>query len=290
MPHQKRACNYIHPKQHSPFPERLKLPYLDEEISASDEEDVSFIRDGFTTWAKADFETILERHAVDIRNTLAENREASARRHDTYSQEYHFENNVPNRSPVQQDSASTAGTQDPDVEEKALLRSKSQASGTSSDCKKLLSMLTTSFSCDHYGGCGVLFNKDTFFPDVTVKSIYLHDIRRVLPDKVVEGESGWVIQGVLSRASFRRQPLSSPKSFKVMSLYINNNFAKKKSIRQKLILTFRVVMLEENMDAVAGEFNGASWRRDDSANSISNIEEAVADCALPMPPGLPPLW
>ena len=60
LPHQKRVCNYIHPKQHSPFPERLKLPYPDEEILSGYEEDVSFIRDGFTTWVKADFNTILE--------------------------------------------------------------------------------------------------------------------------------------------------------------------------------------------------------------------------------------
>ena len=29
----KRVCNYNHPKQHGPFPERLRLPYSDEEIS-----------------------------------------------------------------------------------------------------------------------------------------------------------------------------------------------------------------------------------------------------------------
>ena len=42
------------------------------------------------------------------------------------------------------------------------------------------------------------------------------------------------------------------------------------------------------MDVVAGDFNGAAWRRDNS-NSISIIEEAFADCALPMPPGPTPL-
>ena len=101
LPPEKRACNYIHPKQHSPFPECLRLPYPDEEILSGYEEDVSFIRDGFTTWVKADFNTILERHTVGIGKTLAEFREASARRHDTYSQEYHFDNSLPNRSTVQ---------------------------------------------------------------------------------------------------------------------------------------------------------------------------------------------
>ena len=54
----------------------------------------------FSTWVKADFETILERHAVDIRKALAEFREASARRHDTPS------------SRILKGSASTTGTQD----------------------------------------------------------------------------------------------------------------------------------------------------------------------------------
>ena len=54
-------------------------------------------------------------------------------------------------------------------------------------------------------------------------------------------------------------------------------------MRKKLIPTIRAVMLEEKVDLVAGDFNGAAWRRDNS-NIISIIEEALADCALPMPP------
>ena len=64
---------------------------------------------------------------------------------------------------------------------------------------------------DHFGGCAVLFNQDTF-PVVKVNTIYLHDVRRALPDKVMEGDSGWVLQGVLSRASFRRQPPNGHKT------------------------------------------------------------------------------
>ena len=97
----KTRVQFYSPKQHSPFPERPKLPYPDGEILSGYEKDVSIIRDGFTTWVKADFNTILERHAVDIRKALAEFREASARRHDTSSHEYHFDSNVPNRSSVQ---------------------------------------------------------------------------------------------------------------------------------------------------------------------------------------------
>ena len=59
------------------------------------------------------------------------------------------------------------------------------------------------FHVTHFAGCAILFNKDTFYPDISVKSIYLHDTRRCEQDHLVEGEQGWVLQGVLSRASFR---------------------------------------------------------------------------------------
>ena len=57
------------------------------------------------------------------------------------------------------------------------------------------------------------FSKDTFYANIDVKSIYLHDTRRDLPDQVMEGDQVWVMQGVLSRASFRRPPLSGQKNF-----------------------------------------------------------------------------
>ena len=89
----------------------------------------------------------------------------------------------------------------------------------------------------------------------------------------------------MSRASFRRQPLSGQGSFTVMSLRMYNNFAKKRGIGKKIILIIRALMLQDHVDVVAGDFNGAAWRRD-SSNSISIIEEPFADFALPMPPGV----
>ena len=96
----------------------------------------------------------------------------------------------------------------------------------------------------------MLFSKDTSITDIKVKSIYLHDARHDLPDKVFEGESGWVIQGVFSRASFRRQP-HGLLFFTVMSLHINNNYAKKRGIGKKLLLTIGAMMLDEQVDLVA---------------------------------------
>ena len=213
LPHQKHVCNFIHPKQLSPFRERLELPFPDEEILSGYEEDGSFIRDGFTTCVKADFNIILERHAVDVRKALAEFRGASVRRHDTSAQEYHFDSNV--------------------------------------------------------GGCAVLFNKDTFLPDGRRFRL---------------GFTGRAITCLFFVDNSQR-----PKTFTVMSLHISNIYAKKRGIGKKLILTIRAVMLGEQVDLVAGDFNGAAWRCD-NRNNISTIEEAFADCALPMPPCPTPLW
>ena len=44
--------------------------------------------------------------------------------------------------------------------------------------------LTTRFHVTHDGGCAILFNEDASVPDIKVTSIYLHDLRYSLPDKV----------------------------------------------------------------------------------------------------------
>ena len=133
---------------------------------------------------------------------------------------------------------SPTGIQDLDEGRKMLLKNKSQVSGTSSHYKEQLSLsthdtLTNRFHVTHYGGCAILFNKDTFYPNIDVKSLYLHDTRRDLPDKVVEGDQVWVLQGVLSRASFRRPPLSGHKTFTVLSLPVSNIYSKKNDVLRK---------------------------------------------------------
>ena len=112
--------------------------------------------------------------------------------------------------------------------------------------------LQNRFHVTHYGGCAVLFNKDTFHPDIKVSSIYLHDTRDGQQHDVKEGVSGWVLQGVISRASLRRLPRSGKSFFTTMSIHINNQFAKKRGIGKKLLLTIRAVMLKEHVDLVAG--------------------------------------
>ena len=137
----------------------------------------------------------------------------------------------------------------------------------------------------HNAGCAILFNEDTYYANIDAKS-YLHDTRRDLPDQV---EQGWDLQGVLSRASFRRSAVSSQKFFTVLSLHVSNIYAKKKGIAKKLILTLRAIMISQEVDLVAGDFNGAAWRCR-SRDSLSTSDEAFTDCALPTPPGPTPLW
>ena len=107
-----------------------------------------------------------------------------------------------------------------------------------------------------------------------------------------EGESVWALQGAISRASFWRLPRDGKSFFITVSLHINNQFAKERSIGKKLFLTFNAVMLEEDVDLVAGDFNGAVWRCPCGSDRkpVSIIEEAFANTDLSMPLGSPPLW
>ena len=77
-----------------------------------------------------------------------------------------------------------------------------------------------------------------------------------------------------------------------MSLHINNNFAKKRGLGKKLLLTIRDFVQNEHVNLVAGDFNGAAWRQTSGNNPhpTSTLEEAFADTDFPMSPGPTPLW
>ena len=109
------------------------------------------------------------------------------------------------------------------------------------------------------------------------------DTRRGVQDHIVAGEQGWVLQGVLSRASFRRAAASGQKVFTVFSLHTSNTCAK------KIIQTIRAIVISQDTDLVAGDFNGTAWGCR-SRDNLSTIDEVFSDGALPTPPGPPPLW
>ena len=117
------------------------------------------------------------------------------------------------------DSASTAGIQDLDVGREDAFEKEIEGKWhviTPQEASEYVDhdILTSRFHVTRYGGCANLYNKDTFYSNIDVKSIYLHDTRRELPDKVMEEDPVWVLQVVLSRASFRRPPLSGQKTFR----------------------------------------------------------------------------
>ena len=103
-----------------------------------------------------------------------------------------------------------------------------------------------------------------------------------------EEQSGWVLQAVISRAW--RIPRNGKSYFTMMSLHINNAYAKKRGIAKNLLVTVRTVMHQQQVDLVAGDFTGAAWRRQSGSDSrfISSIEEAFVNTNLPLPPGPTP--
>ena len=115
-------------------------------------------------------------------------------------------------------------------------------------------ILRERFHVTHFAGCAVLFIKDTFYPDISVKSIYLYDTRRGVQDHSVEGDHGWDLQGVLSRASFRRAAVSGQKFFTVFVPAYQQHQRQEESITRKLILTLRATMISQEVDLVAGDF------------------------------------
>ena len=74
----------------------------------------------------------------------------------------------------------------------------------------------------------------------------------------MEGEQGWVVQGVHSRAIFRLPAVSGHKYFTVFYQHISNIYAKKNGIGKKLILILRAIVICQEVDLVAGDFNGTT--------------------------------
>ena len=83
---------------------------------------------------------------------------------------------------------------------------------------------TNRFHVTHFGGCAILFNKDTFFSDIKISSVLSPRHPGLRKYKITDGKSGWVMQGVVSIAAFRRQPRNGQQTVSVMSLHIDTFF------------------------------------------------------------------
>ena len=213
MPPPQPRCKIIHPKQLGPYPVRLELPFPKEEIQSGYEDDVSSGTDAFTAWRKIDQEVILAHHMVDIQKAAAQFREAAG-----------SSKSVPRRLPTQRRLSIYNWNPRPRRGKEGAIENQIARRWhiiTLQESSEYVDhdLVANQFHITHYGGCAILFSKNTFYSDIDVKSIYLHDTRRVLPDRVEEGCQGWVMQGVLSRATFRRLPLNSKGLHNVMSTH-----------------------------------------------------------------------
>ena len=71
LPPPRPRRKFIHPKELSPFRERLELPFPSEEILSGYEDVVSSGTDQFTTWVKTDPDVTLVRHVVVVQKAVA---------------------------------------------------------------------------------------------------------------------------------------------------------------------------------------------------------------------------
>ena len=143
LPPPRPRCNFIHPKQLSPFTERLKLPFPIDDILSGYEDIVSSGTDQLTTGENRPWCYLSTTHAWSMFKKPLQNF-ARPVKGDTIHLLTHTRMCHIVRL-CKRDSASTTGIQDLDVGREMLLRYKSQATGMSSHYKKHVSMSIMTF-------------------------------------------------------------------------------------------------------------------------------------------------
>ena len=231
----KRVCQFIHPKQLSPFPERLELPFPEEEILSG-------------LWGRRFLHT---RRSYCVGE----------------SRPWHHFRTTCGRCSKGPRGISCICWQARHTCSRVLLRQQRAKPfirtkrlsiynwnpgprlGKEGAVEKQAiefvdhELLTNRFHVNHCGGCAVLFNMDTSSLMSRSNPFTFTTQGRALLDKVMEGDSGWVLQGVPSRASFPRQPLSGQKTFAVLSC-TSVTLRQERGIGKKIILAIRAVMLD----------------------------------------------
>ena len=135
--------------------------------------------------------------------------------------------------------------------------------------------------------------KCTFHSDIWVNSRLHGDDTRTRHQQVVkEDQSGWVRQAVISRASFCRIPRNGKTYLTMMSLHINNQYAKKRGIAWKLVCLQSVPSMHQagwqggwwlllvphgDVDQVTNSCTTAQWRRRFVKHEFAN---STCPCSL----------
>ena len=222
---QERIEAPLPPLQQRPTRDRMELPFSCDAILSGYEDLVSSGSDQLTMWGKMSHQEILAEHVVDLHRVVADFRDAFERIQSSSSQSYGVNKYFSSQSPMQKRLSIYNWNPGPrrgkeDAIEKHIAGKWHIITLQEASQYVEHEILRERFHVTHFAGCAILFNKDTFY--ISVKSIYLHDTRRGVQDHFVEGEHGWVLQGVLSRASLRRPAASGQKVFTVLSLHIGN--------------------------------------------------------------------
>ena len=269
----------VHPVQYGITPKRQLLPRSDTEILSYIDDDISSIRDGFSVWVKSDPSATLVRHVASKECAKPICREAYERRSFSPQPKYWFDDSVTNRLLEHTRIIIRSWNLGPRrgkpgaIEEH--IASKWHTFATQETVEYLQhECLMNHFYITHFAGCAISFNKDTFHSDVQVNSVYIQDTRYGQQQVVMEGQSGWVLQDVISRGI----PRYGKPYFAMMSLHINNQYAKKRGIGKNLLLAVRTVVLQEKIDMVAGNFNGAARRRQSGNEQRHNSTTEEALC------------
>ena len=136
-------CNFIHPRQLSPFPERLELPLSTDEILSGYEDIVFSGTDLFTAWVKMSEHEILVQHLVDTQKATAEFREKTRYflSHEQFQQRLCDPFDCAEETQHLQLQPWT-----PSVKRRCPSNNTLQEGGISSPCRRRLTTLTTSFS------------------------------------------------------------------------------------------------------------------------------------------------
>ena len=172
------------------IPERLELPFSSDDILSGYEDLVSSGSDRFTMWGKMSPHEVLAEHVVDIHKVMVDFRDAFERRQSSSSQTYGVNRYFSSQSHVQRRLSIYNWNPWPrrgreDAFEKQITENWHIVTLQEASDYVDHDILQERFHVTHLAGCAILFNKDTLYSDIDVKSIYLHDTRRDWPDQII---------------------------------------------------------------------------------------------------------
>ena len=230
-----------------PTCERLELRLSDDVVLSGFEDHRLFHCDQLTTRGIQFLGEILAEHVVDIRRIAANFRDAFERIQTSSSRVSGVDNFSTSQSLLQRRlRVLKIGILDLNEAQKMLARKnagKWHFITLQEACDYVHAILHERVLCDSLRSlCGTL-QQGHILPNVDVKSIYFHDTRRVLQDHTVEGAHCWDWECLVSRASFRRVAASGQTLYTILSLHINNVYAKRrKSSRPFVLLSLKTLI------------------------------------------------